>query len=107
MKAYSFWIITFGLILAFSLSLSIGTGHAQETTPEGPIYIVAEGDSLWSIALRFRVSVNDLVSVNDITDANQLTVGTRLVIPGLEGIPGVLTTQPLSPSPLRTMIQEL
>jgi murein DD-endopeptidase MepM/ murein hydrolase activator NlpD len=65
----------------------------QEGEPEGPVYIVQTGDSLWDIALRFRVTMDDLARANGITDPNQLVVGDHLVIPGLEGIQGVLITQ--------------
>ncbi len=74
-----------------------GGALAQEPTPqpvaEGAVYIVQPGDSLWSIALRFRVSIQALTEANGISNANQLNVGDRLVIPGLEGIRGTLTTQ--------------
>ncbi|MFC2026316.1 peptidoglycan DD-metalloendopeptidase family protein [Chloroflexota bacterium] len=65
---------------------------AQEGNPEGPIYIVQEGDSLWDIAVRFGVSLEDLSRENGISDLSQLAISDRLVIPGLEGIEGVLTT---------------
>lgn len=68
-------------------------GYAQEGDGDGPVYIVKEGDSLWDIALRFRVGMDDLARANGISDPSQLTVGARLVIPGLEGITGELTTR--------------
>jgi murein DD-endopeptidase MepM/ murein hydrolase activator NlpD len=70
-----------------------GVSLAQQNQTEEPIYIVQEGDSLWDIALRFRVSMADLSAANGITDPNQLKVGARLIIPGLEGIQGILTTE--------------
>jgi len=33
---------------------------AQDQQPQGPVYIIQEGDSLWEIAQRFGVSVDDL-----------------------------------------------
>lgn len=70
---------------------------AQEPTPQpsaqGAVYVVQPGDSLWSIALRFRVSIQALTAANGISNADQLNVGDRLMIPGLEGIQGTLTTQ--------------
>jgi murein DD-endopeptidase MepM/ murein hydrolase activator NlpD len=85
-----------GLLLA---ALLIPMTHAlarpvdQQGAPEGPVYIVQEGDSLWSIAVRFGISMTDLAAANGIADPNQLAVGDQLVIPGLKGIQGVLTTQ--------------
>ena len=76
------------------LSLLLGSFpvYAQETPPQGPVYVVQPGDSLWAIAVLFGVPLDDLAAANGITDPGQLAVGERLVIPGLEGIEGVLTT---------------
>jgi len=65
----------------------------QEQAPDGAIYIVQEGDSLWDIAARFRVAMDDLAQANNIADPSQLVVGMRLIIPGLTGIQGILTTR--------------
>ena len=43
-------------------------------------YTVASGDSLWSIANRFGVTVNDLKSANSLT-SNLLSIGQVLIIP--------------------------
>lgn len=66
---------------------------AQEQQPDGPVYIVQEGDSLWDIAARFGLSLDELSQANGISDPNQLALGARLVIPGFEGVSGVLTTE--------------
>lgn len=69
------------------------SGLAQEEPPAGAIYIVQEGDTLWSIAVRFGISIESLQSANNLGNVNQLAVGDRLVIPGLTGFEGVITTQ--------------
>lgn len=69
--------------------------RAQDETPE-PIYVVQSGDTLWDIARRFGVSVDDLVQANNITDASLLKAGDQLTIPGLSGISGRLQTRPLA-----------
>jgi LysM repeat protein len=84
-----FSFILFLMMLALSPGIST---WAQATSQTGPVYVVQEGDSLWSIAKRFRVGVDALAELNNITNPNQLIVGAQLVIPGLEGIEGVLTT---------------
>ena len=51
-------------------------------TPEGPIeYAVQEGDTLFSIASAYGVSVADLVDFNDLPDENFIFVGQVLEVP--------------------------
>jgi murein DD-endopeptidase MepM/ murein hydrolase activator NlpD len=63
--------------------------HAQTN---GPTYVVQAGDTLFSIARSFGVTVEALQTANNITDPSLLSVGQTLVIPGYEGIAGELTT---------------
>lgn len=44
-------------------------------------YIVQKGDSLWSIAKRFNVGVNEIKESNNLT-SNLINVGQSLIIPG-------------------------
>lgn len=80
------------ILLIFVLFFCTGLTYAQGIKPGGPIYIVQPGDTLWSIAQRFRVSVDDLTKINNLSNPNQLSEGIQLIIPGLEGIEGTLTT---------------
>ena len=45
------------------------------------IYFVKQGDTLWSIAKKFKSTVEDIAKVNDIENANKISVGQRLYIP--------------------------
>lgn len=45
------------------------------------VYVVKKGDTLWSIANNFNVSVNDLKNVNNKSN-NSLSIGEQLIIPG-------------------------
>jgi len=83
----------FGVLLCGFLFLSPQGVWAQQNEPDYPIYIVQSGDSVWGIAQRFGVSVDDLTTANDIADANQLDVGMELKIPGLQGVRGRLVTR--------------
>lgn len=45
------------------------------------IYFVKQGDTLWSIAKRFKSTVEDIAKINDIENPNKISVGQRLYIP--------------------------
>jgi LysM repeat protein len=51
-------------------------------TPEWPKeYIVELGDSLWTIAEEFGVTIELIVAYNEIEDPNNVPIGTNLIIP--------------------------
>jgi murein DD-endopeptidase MepM/ murein hydrolase activator NlpD len=83
-------------LFVFSLLVSPSQALAQDETPNGAVYIVQDGDTLWSIAVRFGVTLDALAAANGITDLGQLAAGDQLVIPGLEGVQGILTTRRVS-----------
>jgi|GEM_PF-154657 len=59
-----------------------GTG-LNPTPPSGNIvYIVKSGDTLWSIANRFGISVDDIKQLNNLT-SNSLSIGQQLFVPGV------------------------
>jgi murein DD-endopeptidase MepM/ murein hydrolase activator NlpD len=78
------------LILLFAVTLLLPRPVAAQAN--GPVYIVQPGDTLYFIAARFNVSLDDLMNVNKLTDSN-LFVGQQLIIPGLEGLTGFLNTE--------------
>ncbi len=83
------------LVLILILSgASVGKVFAQEEPVDRLVYIVEEGDNLWSISIRFGVSLDKLKSINGITDEGQISIGSQLLIPGFEnlGLTGVLNT---------------
>lgn len=84
--------ILISLLLLIAVGLYTQPVLAQEGDADQPVYIVEQGDTLWSISLRFGVPINDLMKANGISDASNIGVGAELVIPGLEGISGLLTT---------------
>ena len=87
---YKIWMLL--LVALFSTLPAAGITRAQEDIPEGPIYILQEGDTLWEIALRFGVPWQDLARANNIRDPGQLNAGDEIIIPGIPGIGDVLTT---------------
>ncbi|MBN1303778.1 MAG: LysM peptidoglycan-binding domain-containing protein, partial [Anaerolineales bacterium] len=65
----------------------------SEAGDEGPIYIIQEGDTFWSIAKRFNVTVEELLAANPDIDPGLLAVGQQIKIPGLEGVNGILHSE--------------
>ena len=80
------------VLLAFLVFAQVVPTLSQEGQPDGPVYIVKEGDTLWSIAARFSVSMQELQEANGIDDPGNLGTGDQLIIPGLQGISGILDT---------------
>ncbi len=66
---------------------------AQDQTPTLPVYIVESGDTFYSIALKFGLTVDDITQANPQVDPNLLSVGAEVAIPGLEGVQGKLLTK--------------
>ena len=86
-------LTTMLLLLVLAASFSAQPASAQSS---GPVYIVQPGDTLFFIASRFNVSVDQLEAANPTVDPNFLSEGQQLVIPGLEGVSGVLETEVIS-----------
>lgn len=82
--------ITISLVLIMLTLLPATITLAQEEQPQGPVYIVQEGDTIWDIAQRFGIPWEDLARENDLTDPSQLIPGDELIIPGFTGVVGVL-----------------
>ena len=77
------------IIPGISAGDDLEDNEENDTVPT--TYIVQSGDSLWSIANRFGVTVNDLKSANGLT-SNLLSVGQVLIIPTVE------SNTPVNPS---------
>ncbi|MDO8729855.1 MAG: M23 family metallopeptidase [Candidatus Omnitrophota bacterium] len=52
------------------------------------VHRVQRGETLWSVARRYGVSVDALVRENRISDITQVKVGQRLMIPSGRNLPG-------------------
>lgn len=70
------------LLAALSLLLPAAPPAAPASPPTGfESYQVKRGDSLWSIARSFGISVEDLKKANDLSDSAVIRVGRSLAIP--------------------------
>ena len=70
-----------GVVRALAKYLDIPYLSANEQ--ESSEYVVVNGDTLWNIAKKLGVSVNELKEVNQLT-SNLLKVGQVLMIPGIK-----------------------
>lgn len=65
-----------GDIITVGQVLTVPSGNSNTSN----LYVVQRGDSLWSIANRFGVSVNALRMINNLT-SDVLSIGQTLIIP--------------------------
>jgi murein DD-endopeptidase MepM/ murein hydrolase activator NlpD len=85
----------FILIWVLTVVLPGVSAQAQDELPTGPVYVVQAGDTLWDIARRFGVVIDDLLAANGLTLDSFIKPGDELVIPGLAGLQGRLETRPM------------
>lgn len=69
-------------VLQIGQQLLIPTKDDSKTSSSDSqiIYIVRNGDSLWSISKKYNISVNDLKQANNLKN-NMLSIGQQLIIP--------------------------
>lgn len=78
------------------VAVTAGPAIAQAPTPF--IYVVEPGDTLFSIAQLFGVTVDELAAANGIENQALISVGQRLIIPSLAPEPPATATRPLAPT---------
>ncbi|MHC1740298.1 MAG: LysM peptidoglycan-binding domain-containing protein [Anaerolineaceae bacterium] len=69
------------------------------STPQ--IYTLKSNDTLWTIAAKASLSVNDLLAANPGINAYSLTAGMKIVIPASSGSAATETTPSSTPIPLK------
>jgi LysM repeat protein len=71
-------IALIGILLPLLFLRNAFALHDDYPPTDGPMHVVASGDTLFAIALANGVSVSDLVAWNDLPDPDALRVGQRL-----------------------------
>ena len=91
MRKISFFIAVIAVVAALALGFVPANAQGQRT------YVVQPGDTLFSIASRFNVSISELATINRIYDVNSVPVGQTLILPN--PLPyGFTPTYPTNPS---------
>ena len=73
---------TLSLFLLITILLTIAAPAVAAPTNNDTTYVVRSGDTLFSIARKFGVTVAAIARANGITNTSLIFVGQRLVIPG-------------------------
>ena len=71
-----------GLLVVMSMVLTPASVLAAPPDQGGQTHVVQAGETLYSIATRYGVTVEAIMAANDLANANFIYVGQRLVIPG-------------------------
>jgi len=84
-----------------------GAPPAADATPTPvleaeQVHVVARGETLFAIALRYGVSVGELMRANNLRNANLIRPGQRLVIPGVPAASALPPETPAAPTPRAT-----
>jgi LysM repeat protein len=93
--------LAFALLFAASASLAVGP-PAPMTGGCGGSYVVARGDTLYSIARRCHSSVVAVAQASRLNDPRRIEIGQRLVIPG-SGAPAAPEYAKPEPAPPTTV----
>lgn len=69
---------------------------SQDTSEETPslLYTVKGGDTLFRIATRYGLTVNDLVRANNVADPTVIYLGQQLIIPGVKPLQSAFDLPP-------------
>ena len=89
-----------GVVAALTILLVMGTttvsvqAQSGEPPPRTTVHIVQRGETLFSIAQRYGLTVDAITHANGIPDPRQIYVGQRLVIPSSKTDASVTETVP-------------
>jgi len=73
-----------GQVLRVPFTEGVTADGLPTPTPQPFTYTVQTDDTLFSIALKFEISPNEIVAANTLADPNSVYVGQELLIPGYQ-----------------------
>lgn len=83
------------LIILFCLSSSFPV--SAQTATQYPVYVMQGGDTLYSVAMKFGITLDELIAANSIADPNFISTGQSLYIPSFPGITGTISEKSVQP----------
>ncbi|MBI4496745.1 MAG: LysM peptidoglycan-binding domain-containing protein [Chloroflexi bacterium] len=89
-----------GQALRIPTAGEVGPGDPAATDPSVRSYAVLPGDTVWSIARRFGLSVDTLVAANGLANPDRIAAGQVLLIPVPGAAPPAPGQRPLGSRPL-------
>ncbi len=75
---------------------------AKPAKPATATYVIASGDTLQSIASRYKITVAGIARANSLADIHLIHPGKKLVLPGVAAPAKTTKTAPKSASPAKT-----
>src|SRR5690606_40925901 len=89
--AASFFVLIIGLLLSLPATAQVTDGGVT-------IHVVQRGETLYSIAMEYGVTISDLARINGIVNAGYIQVGQRLLVPtGEAEVPALPQTHVVQP----------
>ena len=79
-------------------AVALTPAKAPENVAPVSTYTVERGDSLWSIAKKHGLTVNELAKANNLSSGTALKPGRKLIVPGKPGQPAATVATTEAPS---------
>lgn len=86
-------------------ALTWACAHTPPAAEPAAVHVVERGDTVWRIAKRYGVAMDELIRVNRIADVRALAIGMRLRLPGARPparaavVPAAYTPPVAAPAP--------
>jgi murein DD-endopeptidase MepM/ murein hydrolase activator NlpD len=75
------FVIVFTILLLLGTPTTLVQAQSDEPPPQATVHIVQRGETLFSIAQRYSLTVDIITHTNGVPDPRQIYVGQRLIIP--------------------------
>lgn len=75
------------LMVTLALVITIIVGTIPFASAQSGTYMVAAGDTMWKIAVRYQIGVSELIKANpQLKNPSMITVGQKISIPSIDDV---------------------